>query len=55
MSNFICFFAERTTVLNYSSVSVQKNDVIAELKMSKDLDGIKKKKEQAKSRDEVRT
>ncbi|XP_053201499.1 probable serine/threonine-protein kinase DDB_G0282963 isoform X2 [Panonychus citri] len=39
---------ERTTVL------LHKNDVIAELKMSKDLDGIKKKKEQEKSRDEVK-
>lgn len=33
---------------------VGKNDVIAELKMSKNLDGIKKKREQEKNKDEVR-
>ncbi|RWS31793.1 ankyrin repeat domain-containing protein 12-like protein [Leptotrombidium deliense] len=36
------------------SECVQKNDLIAELKQSKDLEGIKKLKEQAKTKDEVK-
>ena len=39
---------ERTVVL------LQKNDVIEELKKTKDLDGIKKVKEQSKNKDEVK-
>ncbi|XP_015781116.1 uncharacterized protein DDB_G0281497 isoform X1 [Tetranychus urticae] len=39
---------------NERTVLLHKNDVIAELKMSRDLDGIKKRKEQDKSRDEVK-
>ena len=35
------------------AVQSQKNDLIAELKLSKDLDGIKKQKHQEKSKDEV--
>lgn len=44
---YYCILLEKTVLL-------QKNNVIAELKISKDLDGIKKQKHQEKTKDEVK-
>ena len=54
--NALSINAEKNVVYSTktkASSDTQKNDVIAELKMSKDLDGIKKKREQEKNNVEV--
>lgn len=50
---FACVFHVFMFLRVEKAVQLQKHDVIAELKLSKDLDGIKKQKHHDKNKDEV--